>query len=230
MNRITTMCLLAVSYLLAVEDCFAKDLLFAKASRGYDWEGAVGQAYLREFDPRMFPHRTWRQRLYCETADAEANETVEIYVKPDGSHWLNCRRAKPALSPLIRHRPHPDQRIELTRKLSQIKISSCEVALPPELAIEVEHLWKAMLPGVDVAPVPEVFSAHGPAFIAFARENHSVKTGRICLAAYDTEAYRRFVEIIDDLKRLCDSGGNSTPTVTATLPAKIRNLTARLSK
>src|SRR5437762_1919956 len=82
----------------------------------------------RELDPRMFPHRTWQQRLYCETADAEANETVEIYVKPDGSHWLNCRRAKPALSPLIRHRPHPDQRIELTRKLGQIKISSCEVA------------------------------------------------------------------------------------------------------
>jgi hypothetical protein len=229
-TRITVIAFSVVSYFLRAENSSGKDLLFQKASANYNWDGPVGQAYRRDFDPRMFPHSTWRQRLYCETANAEADETLEIYLKSDGAHCLNFRRARPALSPLIRHRPYRDQRGELVKKLDRIGISSCEVVLEPALATEIERLWRTMLPGVEVAPVPEVFSVHGPAFIAFVREGRLVKTGAICLAAYGTETYRHFVEVVEDLKRLCTGTESSRQTIMARLPAKVRSLSARLSK
>jgi hypothetical protein len=174
----------------------------------------------------MFTHSTWRQRLYYEAPGAEANETLEIYVRADGSSWLSVRTARPALSPLIRWRPLDSQRTELAKGLNQIRIGRCEVELPSQLAAKLEHLWKIMLPGVDSAPVPTVFPVHSPTFIAFAQENNSVKTGTVAIAAHGTEAHKLFVSIVGDLKKMCD--GHSRGSVSKSLPRKVEQLTARL--
>lgn len=228
MRATGTVILITLFHLWLVDDCSAGELLFAKATRNYDWPGAVGEAYRRELEPRLFPHEGWRQRLYCETADAEANETMEIYRRSDGSYWLDTRRATPALSPIIRYRPYLDQRAELIAKLAKVKISSCETPLPFEVVKEIARLWDTMLPGVDVAPVPETFSSHGPAFIAFARNGQAIKTGSICIAAYDTKPYHLFVEIVNDLKKLCRADSGARESLYRTLAVKLRTLSQRL--
>ena len=151
MKQIVAFVSVVVLCLGAANAC-AGDLLFEKASRNYNRNGVVGQAYRRELEKRMFSHSAWRQRLYYEAPGAETNETIEIYVRADGSSWLSIRTALPALTPLIRWRPLDSQRTELAKELNRIRIRSCEVELPSQLASKLEHLWKIMLPGVDRRP------------------------------------------------------------------------------
>jgi len=230
MFRVACIISLTVTNLAISRFCSAGDLLFTRATRSYDHNGAVGEAYRREFEARMFQHGTWTQRLYCETADFQANETIEIFAKADGSRWLSFRRAEPALSPLIKRHPLPNQRAELTAELDRIKIASCEVLLPPTLATELEGLWNAMLPGVDVPPLPHRFPVHAPTFIAFARQNETAKVGSVCLAAYSTQAYKAFKDVVDGLKALCRGNAGSNQASIAQVSSNVRRLTARLTK
>jgi hypothetical protein len=216
-----------ISQFVIARSCISGDLLFERASRNYNREGIVGEAYRREFESRMFTHSEWLQRLYYEAPDGGANETFEIYVAPDGSHRLSYRRAEPALSPLIRSRPQPNQRMELAKNLSRISIKTRDVDLPPEVATELEHLWRTMVPGVALGPVSQVFPVHAPTFIAFVREKHLIEAGTVCIAAYDTKAYRLFVDLVSDLKKL--SVGRSRSAVVP-LRATVQQLTLRLAK
>lgn len=221
--------LLAVScFFAATGDGFAKDLLFVKASRNYDQQGALGRAYRREFEMRMFKHQTWRQRLYYDSFDPDVNETIEIYSKSDGSRRLSHCRANPSLSRIIFSRIANGKQFELTKQLNEVSISCREIALPAELGRELELLWETMLPGAETEPIPRDLYIHAPIFIGFARQNDSVRTGRVSSAAYKTDIYRTFVDIVTDLREVCDRGGKSTDPIFKRLPGKIRRLTARL--
>lgn len=89
--------LLAAVCCLATPQLWGGELLFVKGSRNYDQEGDVGEAFRREFEPRMFTHATWRQRLYRNFNFGD-DETLEFYVRADGSRWLSFRRATPSLT------------------------------------------------------------------------------------------------------------------------------------
>jgi len=228
MNKIVSFIVSILLCGVAISTARAKEWLFVRAHRNYDDKGVVGEAYRREFEPRMFLHNTWRQRLFCETADADADEAVEVYTRPDGSHWLCIRRATPALGPIIAYRPLQNQRKELAEKIQRVQISNCETLLPPELASDLERLWATMLPGLQVAPMPRTFPVHGPAFIGFARTNNAVKAGRMGIAAYGTPAYKSFLEVVSDLKILCTGDGAAKGDAVRRLLPKIKGLTARL--
>src|SRR2546423_15113564 len=110
MFRVSCIIFLAITNLAISSFCLAGELLFAKATRNYDHNGVVGEAYRRGFENRMFKHATWTQRLYCEAADIRANETIEIFAKPDGPGWLSFGRPEPPLRPLFKRHPFPRYR------------------------------------------------------------------------------------------------------------------------
>jgi hypothetical protein len=210
--------------------CFAGEVLFYKVSRNYDHEGLLGKVFRREFETRMFTHPTWRQRLYGASHDPDVNETLEIYTKPDRSIWLDHRYAVPSLSGIIWSRIYLGEQFNLKKRLDAVHITDHEIALPPEVAKELELLWRTMLPGLAEAPKPPVLYMHTPILIAFAHENNSVETGTMAIAAYDTPIYRDFLDVVKALKDLCDHGANSRDPAFAPLPDEIRRLRVRLEK
>lgn len=228
MNRSCRLLSVAALWLLCANACFARELLFYKVSRNYGQEGLLGKAFRREFETRMFTHPNWCQRLYGESHDPDVNETLEIYSKPDRSIWLSHRYAAPSLSRIIWSRVYIDERFNLTKRLDTVRITAHEIALAPEVAKDLELLWRAMLPGLAEAPKPPVLYMHTPILIAFSRESNSVETGSIAIAAYNTPIYRAFLDVVKDLKDLCDHGANSTDPAFGRLADKMRRLKARL--
>lgn len=232
LNRILGSILLALWLFISARESSAKELLFQAEPANDDYARGLGkklgEAYRTEFDPRMFPHRTWRQRLSYSSYKPDVDETVEIYSKPDGSRWLSHRRANPSLTGLILRRVVHGEKFDLKKQLDAVPITSDDVALPPEVANELELLWQTMLPGVAKAPKPRTLHIHAPIFDAWVRKDHSVKTGRIPTAAYDTPIYRAFVDVITDLRAACDRDGNSADAIFTRLPNKIKRLRARL--
>lgn len=220
--------IVALWLLTSARECLAKELLFQAEPTNYDHARKLGEAYRTEFDPRMFVHRTWHQRLSYFASEPDLDETLEIYSKPDGSRWLSHRRANPSLTGFIWRRIVHGERFDLKRELDAVRITSHDVALPTEVANELERLWQTMLPGVTNPPKLRTLYTHVPIFDAFVRKDHSVETGRVCLQAYNTPVYRAFVDVITDLRAVCDRGGNSGDPIFARLPTKIRDLRARL--
>jgi hypothetical protein len=49
--------------------------------------------YRSELENRMFTHPTWSERLYLSYDNPDIDETLEVYSRPNGSRWLNYRRA-----------------------------------------------------------------------------------------------------------------------------------------
>jgi hypothetical protein len=210
----------------------ANELLFQAEPASYDSATGVGrklgQSLQTEFNPRMFPHHTWHQRLSYYSSQPDLNESLEIYSKPDGSRWLNHRQANPSLTGLIVRRVVHGEKFDLKKELGAVRITSCDVALPPEVADELELLWETMLPGVTEAPEPRFLYTHIPIFNAWARKGQKVKAGRITTAAYDTPAYQAFVDVIKDVREVCDRGATFDEPIFKRLPGKIRRLRARL--
>jgi hypothetical protein len=224
--------LVALWLLSPASECLAKEILFQAEPTNFDYARGLGrrlgEAYRIEFDPRMFVHRAWIQRLSYFSSEPDLDETLEIYSKPDGSRWLTHRRAVPSLSSILQRRIVDGVKFDLKKELDAVRITSHDVALPPGVAKEIELLWQTMLPGVTNPPRLQTLYTHVPIFDAFVRQNHSVETGRVCLQAYNTPVYRAFVDVITDLRAVCDRGSNSADPVFRRLPAKIRNLRARL--
>ena len=95
---------------------FGADILFVKAKRNYDKEGLLGKVFRQEFETRIFVHPTWRQRIYVNLYDPSKDETLEVYVRPDGSHWLSFKRASPSLSQPILDRIWLGQKFDLKQR------------------------------------------------------------------------------------------------------------------
>ncbi len=89
-----------------------------------------------------------------------------------------------------------------------------------------------MLTDVETASPrgPRTLDVHAPIFIGLVPENSLVKTGIISLLAYKTELYDDFVNIVTDLRTICDDSGSTSETILRRLPAKVRNFDARLQK
>lgn len=66
-----------------------------------------------------------------------------------------------------------------SKELNAVKITRREVSLPFEVVKDLELLWRTMLPGAEKAPIPRTLHVHAPLFIAFTREEDSVKAGKI---------------------------------------------------
>lgn len=232
-KHILSSALLALCLFNRGRDCLAKELLFQAEPANNDYARGVGrklaEAYRIEFDPRMFAHRTWHQRLAYSSSEQDVDETLEIYSKSDGSRWLSHRRANPSLTAFLWSRIVEGAKFDLKKKIDAVRITSHEVALPPEVANEIEQLWRTMLPGVPQEEVPLILTTHTPIFDAWVRKDHSaVDAGRIPMAAYDTPIYRSFVNVIKELRDVCDRGGKATDPVFARIPDKIRALRKRL--
>jgi hypothetical protein len=233
MGRHTFSSILVALWLFAsARGCLAKELLFQAEPANDDYAKGDGRRlakiYRTEFDPRMFPHRTWHQRLAYSSSEQDVDETLEIYSKPDGSRWLSHRRAKPYLTGLIWSRIVEGAKFDLKKALDAVPITSHEVQLPAEVAKEIDELWRAMLPGVPHEKVPVILTTHTPIFDAWVRRGSSVDTGGVPMAAYDTPVYRAFVDVVTDLRKVCDRNGSSTDPLFRQLPTKIRNLRKRL--
>lgn len=140
--------------LLVGDCCFAHETLFYKASRNYDEEGSLGTVYRRELESRMFTHPTWGERLYLSYDHPDIDETLEVYSKPDGSRWLNYRRAVPSLTRLIGSCFFGAD-FDLKKKLDAVQIIDHEVGLPEEVASEIKLLWRTMLSGLVKPPKEE---------------------------------------------------------------------------
>jgi hypothetical protein len=153
---------------------------------------------------------------------------LETYSKPDGSIWLSHKRAAPSITGIIWNRVFIGKHFDLKKELDAVRITDREVALPSDVAKELELLWRTMLPGLAEAPKPPVLHMHVPIYIAFAKGNNSTETGSIAIAAYDTPTYRAFIEIISDLRAVCDRGGDPADSTFQKLPDKVRRLRARL--
>jgi hypothetical protein len=229
-NQILSSILVALWLVIPFRESLAKELLFQAEPANYDHDRKLGEAYRTEFDPRMFGHPKWHQRLAYSSSEQNVDETLEIYSKPDGSRSLSHRLANPSLTAFIWNRIVEGATFDLKKKLDTVHITSHEVALPPAVANELDQLWRAMLPGVAKAQVPLILAMHTPIFDAWVRRDHSVEAGRIPMAAYDTPIYRAFVDVITDLRAVCDRGGNSADPIFKRLPGKIRRLRARLEE
>jgi hypothetical protein len=221
---------LATLWLFTSADrCLAKELLFEAEPANNDYARGVGkrlaETYRTEFEPRMFPHGAWHQRLAYSSED---NETLEIYSKPDGSRWLSHRRANASLTGILSRSIVNKEEFDLKKELDAVRITSHEVQLPAEVAIEIEQLWRTMLPGVPHEKVPPILTTHTPIFDAWVRYGHSVEAGRIPMAAYDTPLYRVFVDVIKDLREACHRHARPGDPIFRRLPAKIRDLRRRL--
>src|SRR5947199_1979228 len=93
------------------------------------------------------------ERLYLSYDNPDIDETLEVYSKPDGSRWIDYRRAVPSLSHLIRACLF-GANFDLKSKLDAVQIIDHEVALPKEVASEIKLLWRTMLSEL-VKPPPE---------------------------------------------------------------------------
>jgi hypothetical protein len=211
--------------------CIGTDTLFFKQSRTYGRGGLQGRTFQRQFEERMFKRARWRQRLYISVYEPAVDDTLEVYVKPDGSRCLSHFRATPSLSRIIEPAPSGTQ-YDIEKELSAMVITSHDITLPPAVADEIEMLWKKMLPGLPNEPNTiggeHVLVPHAPSIIAFGREGSAVKTGQVAMVAYNTPAYREFVSIADDLIETCDGGSKPSDPIFVRLTDKIRRLRTRL--
>ena len=220
--------LVGVWLVILAHDSQAREFLFARALRDYDSRGLEGETYRREFETRLFSHNTWRQRLYYYSSEPDVNETLETYSKRDGSFWLSHRQASPSLTGIIYRRIVDGEKFDLKEKLDAIRVTTHDVALPSDVARELDLLWRTMLPGLTKPPVSRDLYTHVPMFIGLAREDHSIETGSVCLAAYNTPIYRMFVDVITDLRAVTDRATSATDPIFRRLPDKMRRLRARL--
>ncbi len=219
--------LLATICCLATPQLRAGDLLFIKASRNYNKEGELGEAYRREFEPRMFTQATWRQRFYRNFNFGD-DETLEVYVRPDGSRWLSFRRATPSLAQAILDRYWSRQEFDLKKELDSARIQACETELPADIANQIEVLWQTMLPGVLKEPERKTFGSLAPGTVyALKKDGSSIEIGMVAFGAYGTPAYEELIKIVDDLIGLCERPA-ARALLLQKLPPKIRHLTNRL--
>jgi hypothetical protein len=219
---------IATIWLFAANMSAAGDLLFVKASRNYDAKGLLGTVYRQELETRMLTHATWRERLYINTYYPSKDETLEVYSRSDGSRWLSFKRATPSLGQSILSRIWVGHKFDLKKELDASTITAGEIELPADVAEQVERLWQTMLPGPSKEPEARGLYMDAPTFIGFAKRNDSVNTGTIAFAAYHTPAYDEFVDIANDLIRICEHPGFKLSALQK-LRSKIRNLTARLN-
>jgi hypothetical protein len=219
--------LLATTCWLLTPQAQAGDLLFVEASKRYDKEGDLGYAFRREFEPRMFTHATWRQRFY-RSFNFGDDETLEFYVRGDGSRWLSFRRATPSLTQAILDRYGSGEEFDLKKRLDSSRIKACETELPENVATQIEVLWQTMVPGVVKEPERKGFGSTAPGVLyALKKNGKSTEIGAVAFGAYHTPAYEEFVKIVDDLIGLCER-----PTARALLlrklPGEIQHLNDRL--
>lgn len=232
MNRIFGSLLISLWFFACASQSSAKELLFQAEPLDYtDVKGGdkeLSEAYRTEFNPRMFSNQKWLQRLSYSSYKPDVDETMEIYSTPDGSRRLSHRLANPSLSALVLRRVVYNAKFNLHKELDAVAITSHDVALPEKVAKELELLWQTMLPGVAKAPEPRILAVHAPIFDAWVRRDRSVETGRICLAAYDTPVYRQFVDVIQDLRDVCDRSAGPNDPVFSRLPERLRRLRMKL--
>lgn len=220
--------LLATTCWLVTPQIRGGDILFVKASRSYDEKGILGEALRQEFEPRMFTHSTWRQRLYRNFYYPSEDETLECYVRPDGSRWLSFRRAAPSLTQAIFDRYWSRKEFNLQKRLDSSPIKACETELPKDIANQLEVLWDTMVPGVLKEPERKTNSSSAPGVLfALKKNGSSTEIGAMTFAAYHTPAYEEFIKIVDDLICLCERPA-ARALLLPKLPAKIRHLTDRL--
>jgi hypothetical protein len=175
----------------------------------------------------MFAHSTWRQRVY-RTFNFGDDETLEFYVRPDGSRWLSFRRAAPSLTQAILDRYWSREEFDLKKRLDSSRIIACETKLPGEIAHPIGVLWQTMLPGVIKEPERKTFGSLAPGVTyALKNDGSSIHVGVIAFGAYGTPAYEEFVKIVDDLIALCERPA-ARGLLLQKLPSKIRHLTDRL--
>jgi hypothetical protein len=219
--------LLATICCLATPRLRGGDLLFVEGSKDYYEEGDLGEAFRREFEPRMFAHSTWRQRLYRNFNFGD-DETLEFYIRPDGSRWVSFRRATPSLTQAILDRYWSGHEFDLKKRLDSSRIKACETKLPADIANQIEVLWQTMVPGVLKEPERKGFGSTAPGVIyALKKTDSSVEIGAVAFGAYHTPAYEEFIKIVDDLIGLCERPA-SRVLLLQKLPPKIRHLTDRL--
>jgi hypothetical protein len=212
---------------LATPQLWGGDLLFVTGSRNYDKEGDLGKAFRREFEPRMFTHATWRQRLYRNFNFGD-DETLEFYVRADGSRWLSFRRATPSLTQAILDRYWSRQEFDLKKRLDSSRITARETKLPADIAKQIEVLWQTMVPGVLEEPERKTFGSTAPGTVYALKNNGgSIELGAVAFGAYHTPAYEELIEIVDDLIRMCERPA-SRALILQQLPPKLRHLTHRL--
>lgn len=216
----------AIAFFIAISSCDGA-VLFCEASRNYNESGLLGRVLRKEIETRMFTHSTWRQRLFYSSYDPNVNETLEIYSKSDGSHWLCHRAATPSLSRIIGRRLWLGEQFDLAKELDSVHIKSCEIAIPVSISEPIDSLWYTMLPGCTKEPVTRELFIHVPVVTAFTRKNGSVEAGSMSLAAYNTDSYQEFVEIVVELRKMCKEEKISADTLRK-LPRKIALREAKL--
>jgi hypothetical protein len=218
---------LAILLCLLTELCSGQNVLFYKESSNYGREGEQGEIFRREFETRMFHYANWRQRLFVALYDPGVDQTLEVYSKSDGSHWLSYTCSTPAVSRVLDAGPLG---YNTKKGLRTVRITRHEIALPTNVASEIQLLWQSMLPGSQSEPRnrPGRVYLDYPAFVASMRNDGSVQTGRLAAAAIDTPAYHSFVQIVEDLLKACDGG--QTDKILSRLPSKIQHLRALLKK
>lgn len=228
------------AFSLLVADCgFARETLFYKASRNYDEEGSAGTVLRRELESRMFTHPTWGERLYLSYDNPDINETLEVYSKPDGSHWLDYRRAVPSLSRLIRSR-FSGADFDLKRKLDAVQIIDHQVRLPTEMASEMQLLWRMMLSKLGKPPAEDQKKQGGfvtrtiyldvVVIIGLVKEDDGVKAGNVPMNVHKTRAYREFADIVDNLIKASERDADAKDPIWAKLSERMRNLRLHLGE
>jgi hypothetical protein len=219
----------AIVLCVLTELCLGQTVLFYKESRNYGREGAQGEVFRREFEARMFKYANWRERLFVALYEPAVDQTLEVYNRPDGSRWLSYTSSSPSVSRIL---DAGQLGYDTENGLRAVRITRRQIALPADLASEIELLWQTMLPGPANEPknqsTKHVINIHAPAFVAFVRDNGSVQTGRIVTTAIDTPAYHSFVQIVEDLLKACN--GRQTNRILSQLPSKIQHLRAQLKK
>jgi hypothetical protein len=219
--------LLAAISCLAPPQTWGGDLLFVKSSRNYDKEGDLGEAFRREFEPRMFTHPTWRQRLYRNFNFGD-DETLELYVRADGSRWLSFGRATPSLTQAILDRFWSRHEFDLKKRLDSSRIKVCETEVPENVTTQLDVLWQTMVPGLLEEPERKTFGSTAPGVIyALKKKGSSIEVGVVAFGAYHTPAYEEFINIVDDLIRMAERPA-SRALILQKLPSKVRHLTDRL--
>jgi len=214
--------------LCAVTDvCSGQIVLFYNESSNYGREGIQGENFRREFEGRMFKYTNWHQRLFVALYEPAVDQTLEVYSRSDGSRWLSYTSATPPVSRLL---DAGRWGYNTEKGLKAIRITRREIALPGNVADEIQLLWQTMLPGSQTEPQNRSGRIYldYPAFVASLRDKGATYTGRLAAAAINTPAYNSFVEIVEDLLKACN--GKQTDRILSRLPSKIQHLRALVKK
>jgi|SRR6267143_2398416 len=190
----------------------------------FDTVAPYGNKYAEILEKLVFPASSWTVRYFETIGNPPYDTGLTIYQKPNGSHWLMIRQARPEIGSIVVNAYY--KRVDLQSSLAAVKIESSDRQVPPEIALEMRRLWLAFLQ--DVRPRDkrdDTVYIHPPTVILSAKDSKGVTlSGKYPLDAGKHRKFTAFEAIVDNLVKSCDAPDKDRIQLLRRAAKRARNL------